>query len=645
MSIEQKYISTCLQQKFNLPTYQRDYKWGMNQLQDLMSDIQHTFLSQWKNDHGRESILNYKDYFLGSIIVAPGLNGGKIIIDGQQRVTTLTLILCYFHRYSLLHPELEISPVDANIRRRLAGKNSFNLDVSDAREELFNVLMGDELDDIAFCSKVDSISDKDSGTMRIWEQFQRIDELLDAEIINKGLVPHFIDYLTERVYLYQILVKDESDGHKVFVTMNDRGLKLTPIDLLKGFLLSGVSVATQNRTAHESWQVVVNDLNQIGHDEASVFIKNWLRAKYALTNRSRRSDEEPKDFDVISSNYHRWVIDNRNALNLNNNDEFFKFINEELVFFAKVYCKIRMLELELDASSPYTFYNNSRDLTIQAMIIMSAIKSDDDNDTVDNKIKLISYYLDMMATIRYLKSKPNTYDSLRDISFKMVIDFRDKNIDDLKNVIFSKINQIKSEISNIKLIKFDKANRKQDLLRFLSRIADFMESEMHITNSVGYETYINRQLDHKTFDIEHLLADKFNEVNSYLTNNNKVIFSTKEEFSRVRNSIGGLILLPRGRNRSLKDAMYSDKIGAYGTENILAQSLTDDFYKNQPNYSRFSVKHNITLKPFSIIDKDAIRERADIYENLARKLWSLEKIESIFGPAGDINVTVANDTE
>lgn len=172
-----------------------------------------------------------------------------------------------------------------------------------------------------------------------------------------------------------------------------------------------------------------------------------------------------------------------------------------------------------------------------------------------------------------------------------------------------------------------------------------MESEMHITNSVGYETYINRQLDHKTFDIEHLLADKFNEVNSYLTDNNKVIFSTKEEFSRVRNSIGGLILLPRGRNRSLKDAMYSDKIGAYGTENILAQSLTDDFYKNQPNYSRFSVKHNITLKPFSIIDKDAIRERADIYENLARKLWSLEKIESIFGPAGDINVTVANDTE
>ncbi|MCP6390871.1 hypothetical protein NL487_28515, partial [Klebsiella pneumoniae] len=82
-------------------------------------------------------------------------------------------------------------------------------------------------------------------------------------------------------------------------------------------------------------------------------------------------------------------------------------------------------------------------------------------------------------------------------------------------------------------IKFDKANRKLDLLRFLSRIADYLEFEIHITNAVGYEIYVNRQLDHKTFDIEHILADKFNEVNTYLSNNNKVIFSTKDEFSKV----------------------------------------------------------------------------------------------------------------
>lgn len=645
MSIEQKYISTCLQQKFNLPTYQRDYKWGVAQLQDLISDIQHSFLSEWRQEHGRESIFSYKDYFLGSIIIAPADGGGKVIIDGQQRITTLTLLLCYFHRYSLLNPSLDISPIDTHIRRKLAGKNSFNLSVSGAREELFNILMSDETDDIAFCSRVDSIQDKDAGTIKIWDQYQKIDELIDSTLVSNGLIPHFIDYLTERVYLYQIGVNDESDGHKVFVTMNDRGLKLTPIDLLKGFLLSGVSVPEQNQIAHEAWQGVVNKLNKLGNDEASVFIKNWLRAKYAKTNRARRTDEEPKDFDVIASNYHRWVIDNKNMLGLINNDDYFSFINENFIFFANVYLKVRELETNLNRESPFVYYNNSRDLTIQAMVILSAIKVGDNDTVIDDKIKLISYYLDMVATIRYLKSKANTYDALRDISFRMVIDFRDKSVHELKNIIFSKINSMQDGLTFVKQIKFDKANRKLDLLRFLSRIADYLEIEMHITNAVGYEVYVNRQLDHKTFDIEHILADKFIEVNNYLANNNKITFSTKDEFSKVRNSIGNLILLPRGRNRSMKDAMYFDKIGPYSTENILAQVLTSEFYSNQPNYNRFSSSQGITCKPYVIFDKDAIRERTDMYESLARKLWSLGSATALFGAAQNITLTVTDDTD
>lgn len=505
--------------------------------------------------------------------------------------------------------------------------------------------MSDETDELAFCSRVDSIKNKDAGTIKIWDQYQKINELIDPALLSMGLIPNFIDYLTERVYLYQIGVNDESDGHKVFVTMNDRGLKLTPIDLLKGFLLSGVSVPDQNKIAHEAWQNVVNRLNKLGNDEASIFIKSWLRAKYSKTNRARRSDEEPKDFDVIASNYHRWVIDNKNALGLKNNDDYFSFINEHFLFFSDVYLKVRELEINLNRSSPFVYYNNSRDLTIQAMVIMSAIKAGDDAQVIEEKIKLISYYLDMVATVRYLKSKANTYDALRDISFKMVIDFRDKDTEELKNIISSKINTIQNELTFVKQIKFDKANRKLDLLRFLSRIADYLEFEINITNAVGYEVYVNRQLDHKTFDIEHILADKFNEVNNYLSSNSKIMFSTKDEFSKVRNSIGNLILLPRGRNRSMKDAMYGDKVGPYSTENILAQILTDQFYANQPNYNRFSSSENIVLKSYAIFDKDSIRERTDMYEALARKLWSLGSATAQFGAAQNITLNVTDDTD
>ncbi|MFW8086023.1 DUF262 domain-containing protein, partial [Klebsiella pneumoniae] len=75
-----------------------------------------------------------------------------------------------------------------------------------------NILMGDDIDDISFCSSVDSIPNKDTGTIKMWDQYQKIGDLIDPEILSNNLMPNFIDYLTERVYLYQIIVDDESDG-------------------------------------------------------------------------------------------------------------------------------------------------------------------------------------------------------------------------------------------------------------------------------------------------------------------------------------------------------------------------------------------------------------------------------------------------
>ncbi|SKC23179.1 Uncharacterized conserved protein, contains ParB-like and HNH nuclease domains [Kosakonia radicincitans] len=645
MTHEQKYVSTCLQQKFSLPTYQRDYKWDYNQLQDLMSDIQGSFLAQWDESHGRESALGYNPYFLGTIIVAPGENGEHIIVDGQQRLTTLIYVLCYFHRYSLLNPEAKVSPLDSSIRRKLAGKNTFNLKMDPNREELFNVLLEGELDDVEFSTQVDSISNKDSGTLKIWSLYQRIESLIEPEIINNNLVAHFVDYLTERVYLYQIGVSHESDGHKVFVTMNDRGLKLSPIDLLKGFLLSGITEPSRNNEAHKIWLSIVNKLNELGNDEAAGFLKTWLRSKHAQTNRARKSTEDLKDFDVISSSYHRWVIDNKRKIGLVNSDDYHNLITKELLYFSDVYIKIKKHEKTFTKNFEYAYYNGSRDLTSQAMIIMAAISKDDSKKDAETKIKIVSYYLDVLATLRYLSDKSNTYDALRDVAFKIIMDLRGKNVDDIKGILFSKIKIIEPKLFLLKNIKYDKNNRKLDLLRLLSRIACYLEEQLFITNAVSYKGYVNRQLDHKTFDIEHLFADKYNAVNSYLTTNAKVPFSTREEFTKSRNNIGALILLPRGRNRSLKDAMYDSKLAQYSNENVLAQTLTPGFYLNQPNYGRFQQNTGLSCSSVPVIEKDTIKERADFYLSVAFKIWSLKAIELKFGSAPNVNLNVTNDID
>lgn len=646
MSHEQKFISGCLQQKFSLPTYQRDYKWSYSQLQDLMSDVQNSFLEEWSVAHGRDNVLGYKPYFLGTIIVAPGENGELIIVDGQQRITTLFYILSYFHRYSVQNPTAEISPIDNCIRRRLAGKNTFNLKMDLQREQLFDIFLDGPADDIDFNSKIDSINSKDQGTLRIWELYQKIEQLIVPEIFKNNLIAHLVDYLTERVYLYQIGVHNESDGHKVFVTMNDRGLKLSPIDLLKGFLLAGILNSSKNVSAHHDWLDMTNRLNEIGSEEAVGFIRNWLRAKHAKTNRARKKTEEPKDFDIISSSYHRWVMDNKALLNLNNSDDYYKIISKELKFFADIYIKIKTNENKFNHKYPFLYFNGNRDLTSQAMIILSAIDVNDTEDDIDLKVQLISYYLDMISIIRFLNGKSNTYDVLRDISFRLIMEIRNKKVDEVKLIIFSKVKKIETDLIKLKEIKYEKGNRNQELLRLLARIAFFLEENMHITNSVGYETYVNRQMDHKTFDIEHIFAENFTSMNNYLNINKKVMFSNKDEFTKLRNNIGGLTLLPRGRNRSLQDALYSQKKVVYSNENILAQMMCESFYLNQPNYQRFLKSTNILGKHYDIIDKDTIKERADFYYNIASKIWSYSTLTNMFGSIQQpLNPSPVDDTE
>lgn len=629
ISFDRKTITNCLQQNFVLPTFQRDYKWELKHLQDLMSDIQDSFFDNWEPQHGRKSVLGYAPYFLGTIIVTPVAEGANLIVDGQQRITTLTYILCYFHRVKFLNPDLGISSIDNTIRRQVAGENSFNLNVEGTRKSLFDTLMDDCRDEIEFYSKVDSIQNKDPGTVKIWSLYQKIDSLIDSRIKEAGLLAHFIDYLTECVYLFQIGVDKERDGHKVFVTMNDRGLKLSPIDLLKGFLLSGIVEDDRNQEAHNIWTENINKLNKVGIDEDSNFFKTWLRSKYSETMRGKKKGDEAGDFEIISESYHRWVIENKDRLNLNNSDDFFNIITKEIKFHVEAFTFINECQKNYNPLYPHIFYNGARDFTSQSMIIMSALNNTDLETEKNNKIKIISYYLDFWATARTLDGKANTYDNVRDLMFNLALELRGKSYIDIRSILLTKSQEIESNISKIVSINFENIKR-QELLRLLGRLADYLEIGVDSTSSVGFETYSDRSLDNRTFDIEHLISDQFSQVNEMLRSAGKTSFSNLTEFNNVRNNIGGLILLPRGRNRSMKDMMYIEKLERYSGENILAQTLCEQFYLNQPNYRRFTERTGIECSAIPVIDKESIISRAELYKRIAQKLWSIETINNIF---------------
>lgn len=82
--------------RYNIDTYQREYKWQTKQLVELLEDLCGKFLEDYKENHERQEVSRYGHYFLGSIILSQK-KGLSFIIDGQQRLTTLTLLLIYLH--------------------------------------------------------------------------------------------------------------------------------------------------------------------------------------------------------------------------------------------------------------------------------------------------------------------------------------------------------------------------------------------------------------------------------------------------------------------------------------------------------------------------------------------------------------------
>ena len=93
-----KTISEILsKKKYAIDYYQREYKWERKQLEELVSDLTNKFLQLYQPDHHRRDVARYPGYFLGSIIVSQK-GEQPFVVDGQQRLTSLTLFLTYLHR-------------------------------------------------------------------------------------------------------------------------------------------------------------------------------------------------------------------------------------------------------------------------------------------------------------------------------------------------------------------------------------------------------------------------------------------------------------------------------------------------------------------------------------------------------------------
>ena len=89
--------------------------------------------------------------------------------------------------------------------------------------------------------------------------------------------------------LVEITAFSNDDAYTIFETMNDRGLSLTPTDMLKGYLLANISDEDNRAHADNAWKHQMAKLRDLGKDEDADCVKAWLRSQYADRIRERKS--------------------------------------------------------------------------------------------------------------------------------------------------------------------------------------------------------------------------------------------------------------------------------------------------------------------------------------------------------------------
>lgn len=112
--------------KYSVDYYQREYKWQAKQVGELVDDLTSKFLESYEPGHERKAVAGYGHYFLGSIIISDK-DGHKFIIDGQQRLTTLTLLLIFLQHS--LQDSAQQGLIADLIFSQQYGDRSFNLDI------------------------------------------------------------------------------------------------------------------------------------------------------------------------------------------------------------------------------------------------------------------------------------------------------------------------------------------------------------------------------------------------------------------------------------------------------------------------------------------------------------------------------------
>lgn len=269
-------LSTDMLKIYDIPRYQREYTWNQRDWANLYDDIT-------QNDAG---------YFLGSFIVVNGTVNSKMdtihyeVIDGQQRLTTLSLLLAALYTRIMEHKDSIDDDMMLDDIRPL--RNRLILKSDKAMTRVIPQVQNHNLEDYRWILKehigLDAIMQKPKflGLRKMSKAFNYFYDRLGEDVGGRDgieCVRYLLDIcrLVCSAVVVQITVDSHADAYTLFASLNNRGVPLSAVDLIKNMLLGKVAGVDDGQLDYyfERWQEVLHNLGDDYKTQERFFRQNY----------------------------------------------------------------------------------------------------------------------------------------------------------------------------------------------------------------------------------------------------------------------------------------------------------------------------------------------------------------------------------
>lgn len=601
--------------EYDVDFYQREYKWNddleYKPVSSLIKDIFYRFDLEKYNPNqiiNAESTNRFEWYYLNSFMTNT-IRGKKYIVDGQQRLTTLTLLLIGLYHLALEHG-LEKHVIDT-LRNNILGTTEYGRNYwmgFKNRDTILNDILENNL---KFSAKATNISETN-----IYKNYPTVYNELKARLTTPHKLHTFISYFRNRIYLIEIEIDKDKDVAMVFEVINNRGIPLKPYEILKGKLLSQIEITDRDKYI-QIWEEQISRIEKFGESEIDDFFGFYFRSKYAdTTDQYARLDR---------SRYHKNIFleDFNTRINLKNDEARVRdFIEKHLPYYVDIYITTLTHYNTYSKHHEHIYFNKINDIDGQFLLILSSINYQD-ADKIE-KLKIVPKLFDKLFTISrltnsYRSSDFNTYV----ISLNSKI--RNQNILDITHLFNTELLSVvieshdRPELTEPFRYEFFKNLGYNDFgAKFLRYF--FARIDHYISDFAGeneYATYYQLVLQAKgasAFHIEHIISKNEECVK---------LFKDEDEFNEQRNRLGGLLLLKGIDNQSSGDELYPEKLSTYNVSGTFwARTLLSDMYHSKVTFKKFIGDNKLNFKPYSTFAKNEIEERHQLLFDIANRIWS-----------------------